>query len=57
MDKMSRDETLINDLVDEMQWKDLVNFESLESAGLENDRENDSVTGVQKVYYTEEGWE
>lgn len=45
------------DLVDEMHWEDLTTFESLEDAGLENARENDSVTGAQKPYYVEEGWE
>jgi hypothetical protein len=43
------------DLVDEMQWEDLVEFETLESAGLENSFENDSVQSAQMDYYKEEG--
>lgn len=43
------------DLVDEMQWEDLVEFETLESAGLENSFENDSVPSAQMDYYKEEG--
>ena len=42
------------DLVDEMQWEDLVEFETLEQAGLENGFEADSVPAAQKVYYLEE---
>ena len=42
------------DLVDEMQWEDLVEFETLESAGLENEYVADTVCAAQKVYYSEE---
>ena len=42
------------DLVDEMQWEDLIEFESLESAGLENSFEADTVCAAQKCYYQEE---
>lgn len=41
------------DLVDEMQWEDLIEFESLESAGLEN-RDFDTVQNAQQEYYNEE---
>ena len=33
------------DLVDEMQWEDLVEFETLEEAGLEESREDEPVHG------------
>lgn len=42
------------DLVDEMMWEDLVEFDSLDSAGLENPKENDTVPGAQREYFTEE---
>ena len=42
------------DLVDEMHWEDLVEFESLESAGLENSEEFDGVAGAQFKYFSEE---
>jgi hypothetical protein len=42
------------DLVDEMQWEDLIEFETLESAGLEDSFIADSVPAAQKVYYFEE---
>ena len=42
------------DLVDQMQWEDLVEFETLESAGLEN-QDFDTITTVQREnYYNEE---
>jgi len=43
------------DLVDEMQWEDMVEFESLESAGLEDSFISDSVPAAQMAYYKEEG--
>ena len=43
------------DLVDEMMWEDLVEFETLESAGLEN-QDFDTVTNAQGVYYKDEEW-
>lgn len=43
------------DLVDEMMWEDLVDFETLESAGLEDSRVSDTVPGAQREYYDEEG--
>ena len=42
------------DLVDEMQWEDLVEFETLESAGLEDSYSGDNVPGAQKEYYEDE---
>jgi hypothetical protein len=42
------------DLVDEMQWEDMVEFETLEEAGLENS-DCDNVFSAQFVYYMEEG--
>lgn len=42
------------DLVDEMMWEDITEFETLESAGLEND-DYDTITSAQRVYYNEEG--
>jgi hypothetical protein len=41
------------DLVDEMQWEDLVEFETLESAGLET-ADYDTIGAVQSVYFSEE---
>ncbi len=46
---------MILDLVDEMQWEDLTEFETLESAGLENGMEFDTVPGSQYQYYRDEG--
>jgi hypothetical protein len=43
------------DLVDEMMWEDLVDFETLESAGLEDSPVSDTVPGAQLEYYFEEG--
>lgn len=42
------------DLVDEMMWEDLVDFETLESAGLENTGDYDTVPAAQMMYYREE---
>jgi hypothetical protein len=42
------------DLVDEMMWEDLVDFESLESAGLEDAYQGDTVCAAQREYYNEE---
>lgn len=43
------------DLVDQMMWEDLEDFLTLEEAGLENSRENDTVPGSQLFgYYNEE---
>jgi hypothetical protein len=42
------------DLVDEMQWEDLMEFETLEAAGLEG-FDYDTVPAAQAVYYHEEG--
>ncbi len=42
------------DLVDEMQWEDMVEFETLETAGLEND-DKDGICSAQLAYYLEEG--
>jgi hypothetical protein len=33
------------DLVDEMQWEDVIEFETLEDAGLEESREDEPVHG------------
>ena len=41
------------DLVDEMQWEDLTEFETLESAGLEN-QDFDTITTAQREYFNEE---
>jgi hypothetical protein len=41
------------DLVDEMQWEDLVEFESLESAGLET-YDKDTVPGAMQQYFEDE---
>lgn len=38
------------DLVDEMQWEDLVEFETLEDAGLEN-RDCDTVPALVNQHY------
>lgn len=43
------------DLVDEMMWEDLVEFETLEAAGLEDFPVSDTVPGSQREYYQEEG--
>jgi len=43
------------DLVDEMQWEDIVEFETLEEAGLEEGFISDSVPAAQMTYYKEEG--
>lgn len=53
-DEYYGDPTTQFDLVDEMHWEDLVEFETLESAGLENRKDFDSVPAAQKVYYSEE---
>lgn len=42
------------DLVDQMMWEDLVEFETLEAAGLENKPEFDSVVSAQRAYYDDE---
>ena len=42
------------DLVDQMHWEDLVEFETLEDAGLENPFVSDTVPAAQKYYYREE---
>lgn len=42
------------DLVDEMQWEDLVEFETLEQAGLES-QDFDTIPTIQREnYYNEE---
>lgn len=41
------------DLVDEMQWEDVVEFETLEQAGLEN-RDIDTVPGALREYFRDE---
>lgn len=41
------------DLVDEMQWEDIVEFETLEQVGLEL-RDYDTVTSAQAEYYKDE---
>ena len=41
------------DLVDEMQWEDLVEFESLQSAGLEI-YDKDTVPGAMQQYFEDE---
>jgi len=45
---------MTKDLVFEMEWEDHTEFESLESAGLENPPDNDTVPGAQRPYYDEE---
>lgn len=42
------------DLVDQMIWEDLVDFLTLEEAGLENS-DFDTISAAQRVYYLEEG--
>jgi hypothetical protein len=42
------------DLVDEMMWEDLVEFETLESTGLVDEYKGDTVCAAQKEYYDEE---
>jgi hypothetical protein len=42
------------DLVDEMQWEDLVEFLTLEQAGLENS-DSDTVPAALRAYFAEEG--
>ncbi len=42
------------DLVDQMQWEDLIVFESLESAGLEDSYSGDTVPAAQSLYYNDE---
>lgn len=39
------------DLVDEMQWEELTEFETLEAAGLEDSPCFDTVSAAQKEYY------
>ncbi len=41
------------DLVDEMNWEDLVEFETLEQAGLES-CDFDTVPSAQREYYSDE---
>lgn len=41
------------DLVDQMQWEDLVEFETLESAGLENDDKDTVCTVIRDNYWME----
>lgn len=45
---------MIFDLVDEMMWEDLVDFLTLEEAGLENSIDRDTVPAAQALYYKEE---
>ena len=45
---------MILDLVDEMQWEDVVDFLTLEEAGLEN-TDCDTVGTAQREYYNDEG--
>ncbi len=42
------------DLVDEMMWEDLVEFETLESAGLMDNYSGDTVPAAQAEYYKDE---
>lgn len=44
-----------HDLVFEMEWETHTEFETLESAGLENPMELDTVPGAQRAYYIDEG--
>lgn len=44
---------MILDLVDGMQWEDVVEFETLEQAGLES-KDYDTVTAAQATYYKDE---
>jgi hypothetical protein len=46
--------TVEYDLVFEMAWEDFTEFETLESVGLENGKENDTIPEIQLQYYTEE---
>lgn len=41
------------DLVDEMQWEDVVEFETLEQAGLE-EKVFDTVNGALREYFKDE---
>lgn len=43
------------DLVDEMQWEDLTDFDTLENAGLEDPPQFDTVPSAQREYYQDEG--
>jgi len=43
------------DLVDEMQWEDIVEWVSLEDAGLENGFEDDTVPGELWNWYFKDG--
>jgi hypothetical protein len=55
---MTNDEVMGNplefDFVDQMHWEDLVEFETLESAELEDSFIADSVPAAQKEYYNDE---
>lgn len=42
------------DLVDEMEWEDHVEWVSLESAGLENSVDYDTVPGAMREYFMDE---
>ena len=42
------------DLVDEMQWEDLVEFLTLEEAGLVDEPVWDTVPGALREYFSEE---
>ena len=42
------------DLVDEMMWEDLVEFETLESAGLENQDYDTVPATIKAAYYNDE---
>lgn len=43
------------DLVDEMMWEDMIEFLTLEEAGLEAVPCKDTVPAAQSEYYLEEG--
>ena len=43
------------DLVDQMQWEDIIEFETLEEAGLEEGFISDTVCAAQMDYYKQEG--
>lgn len=43
------------DLVDEMQWEDIIEFETLEQAGLES-KDYDTIPAAQAKYYRDEEW-
>ncbi len=47
----------VNDLVDEMQWEDLINFISLEEAGLEERGEWDAFDCIGASQYNYEYWD